>query len=75
MKNIYEVLADKQNAVVRLRIEVDALRLIAPRLPITPRTRTGRATHPNPTGRRRRRQKKNKWPFKVRNAAPGYLDS
>jgi hypothetical protein len=75
MKNIYEVLRDKQNAVVRLRIEVEALRLIAPLLADNTRDSHQASHAPQPDGAGTPTREKNKWPLKVGNAAPSCPDS
>lgn len=75
MKNVYEVLRDKERAIVRLRLEVDALRLVAPLLAdntadpneVSPEPQTDRVWTPT--------LQKNKWPTKVGNPAPNYSDS
>jgi hypothetical protein len=75
MKNIYEVLRDKQNAVMRLRIEVDALRLIAPLLADNSADSNQGSQAPQRDGAGRPTLDKNKWPLKVDDAAPNYSDS
>jgi hypothetical protein len=75
MKNIYEVLDDKQNAVVRLRIEVDALRLVAPLLADNTADSIPASHAPQRDGAETPMLEKNKWPLKVGNAAPSYSDS
>ena len=75
MKNIYEVLREKEMHLVRLRTEVEALRFVAPLLsePSSESSEVDRAGRlddlwapPLP---------KNKWPLKVGDAAPHYSDS
>jgi hypothetical protein len=74
MKNIYELLREKEMDLVRLRIEVDALRLVAPLL-------ADRSAEPNDGGPMQPDRTwnpappKNKWPMKVGDPAPTYLDS
>jgi len=72
MKNIYEVLREKEMNLARLRTEVDALRLVVPLL--TERSDEHSApgadlAWPAPVPER------NKWPLNVSNPAPTYLDS
>jgi hypothetical protein len=79
MKNVYEVLREKEMHLVRLRIEVEALRLVAPLL-------AGPSAEPSaaPGDGERVQQPdtiwtptlpKNKWPLKLGDPAPTYLDS
>jgi hypothetical protein len=75
MKNIYEVLREKEMDVVRLRTEVDALRLVAPLL-------ADRSSEPSDVERVHQPDvawtpalQKNKWPLKVGDPAPTYSDS
>jgi hypothetical protein len=71
MKNIYEVLREKETNLARLRTEVEALRFVAPLLFERSDEHT---THPAemhwapPIER-------NKWPLTVDSPAPSYLDS
>jgi hypothetical protein len=75
MKNIYEVLRNKEMDLVRLRTEVDALRLVAPLLSdrsaeaddVDPMSQLDAAWAPA--------LQKNKWPLKVGHPAPTYSDS
>jgi hypothetical protein len=73
MKNIYEVLRNKEMDLVRLRTEVDALRLVAPLLAVAeagdsdPVLQADVAWTPA--------LQKNKWPLKVGHPAPTYTDS
>jgi hypothetical protein len=73
MKNIYEVLRNKEMDLVRLRTEVDALRLVAPLLAIAdpgdadPVLQADVAWTPA--------LQKNKWPLKVGHPAATYTDS
>jgi len=79
MKNIFEVLREKEMRLARLRTEVDALRFVAPLLtdPIADQSPDHSddqsAQHPDlawaPVLQR------NKWPLKVGDAAPTYSDS
>jgi hypothetical protein len=75
MKNIYEVLQEKETNLVRLRAEVDALRFVAPLL-------ADRVAEPGddeivrqPDAAWSPALKRNKWPLKVGDPAPTYSDS
>ena len=75
MKNVYEVLRNKEMDLVRLRTEVDALRLVAPLL-------SDRSAEPGDVdamsqldGAWTPALQKNKWPLKVGHPAPTYSDS
>jgi hypothetical protein len=75
MKNIYEVLRSKEMDLVRLRTQVDALRLVAPLL-------ADRIAEPGDVDGVRQPDlawtpelQKNKWPLKVGHPAPTYSDS
>jgi hypothetical protein len=75
MKNIYEVLREKEMDLARLRTEVDALRFVAPLL-------AGRIAEPGDDNVVRQPDltwtpalQKNKWPLKVGTPAPTYSDS
>jgi hypothetical protein len=72
MKNIYEVLREKEMDLARLRTEVEALRFVVPLLAersdeqSTPGTDlVWAATVPE----------RNKWPLNLSKPAPAYLDS
>jgi hypothetical protein len=75
MKNVYEVLREKEMLLARLRTEVDALRFVVPLL----------ADRSADTGDDRAvgqpdlvwtpAMQKNKWPLNVGNPAPSYSDS
>jgi hypothetical protein len=75
MKNIFEVLRDKETHLGRLRIEVDALRIVAPllvdgsveRREVEPARPSDLAWTPT--------LQKNKWPLKAGGPAPTYSDS
>ena len=75
MKNVYEVLREKEMALARLRTEVDALRFVAPLLAdyVPESSEVERLSPPDfawaPS------LGKNKWPLKVGDAAPTYSDS
>lgn len=75
MKNIYEVLRSKEMDLVRLRTEVDALRLVVPLLAelIADSSEVGAATRPDVVWRPA--LQKNKWPLKVGHPASTYSDS
>ena len=74
MKNIYEVLREKEMELARLRNEVDALRFVAPLL-------ADRSGEPNDDSRARPDLawspvlERNKWPLKMGDPAPRYSDS
>jgi hypothetical protein len=75
MKNIYEVLREKEMDLARLRTEVDALRFVAPLL-------ADRIAEPGDDEVTRPPDlawtpalQKNKWPLKVGTPAPTYTDS
>jgi hypothetical protein len=75
MKNIYEVLREKEIDLARLRIEVDALRFVVPLL-------VERSAEPSndqgvhqPDLAWSPALEKNKWPLKVGQTAPTYSDS
>lgn len=74
MKNIYEVLRHKEIELVRVRTEVDALRLVAPLLSES----VAEAGHSDPVpqfqGTWTPALQKNKWPLKVGHPAT-YTDS
>jgi hypothetical protein len=75
MKNIYEVLREKEMDLARLRTEVEALRFVAPLL-------TDRSADPG-AGQGVRQPdlawapvlQRNKWPLKVGDSNPTYSDS
>jgi hypothetical protein len=75
MKNIYEVLREKEMDLVRLRTEVDALRFVVPLL-------ADRSAEPGdgvavcqPDLAWTPALQKNKWPLKVGDPSPTYSDS
>jgi hypothetical protein len=75
MKNIYEVLREKEMDLARLRTEVDALRFVVPLL-------ADRIAEPGDDDVVRATDlawtpalQKNKWPLKVGDPAPTYSDS
>jgi hypothetical protein len=70
MKNIYEVLREKEMDLARLRTEVDALRFVVPLL--TDRGEDQSVRQPGLSWAALRR---NKWPLKVGDPAPTYSDS
>jgi hypothetical protein len=73
MKDIYEVLREKEIHLVRLRTEVDALRLVAPLL--SDPDAEGTEGDGAPDIAWTPALQKNKWPLKVGTPAPTYLDS
>jgi len=75
MKNIYEVLREKELDLARLRTEVEALRFVVPLL-------ADQSGEPNHDSGVRRPDlawspalEKNKWPLKMGDPAPTYSDS
>jgi hypothetical protein len=75
MKNIYEVLREKELDLARLRTEVEALRVVAPLLS----ERSGELND-DPVVRRpdlawTPALERNKWPLKMGDPAPTYSDS
>jgi hypothetical protein len=75
MKNIYEVLREKELDLARLRTEVEALRVVAPLLA----ERSGEKND-DPGVRRpdlawTPAVERNKWPLKMGDPAPTYSDS
>ena len=72
MKNVYEVLREKETALARLRAEVDALRFVVPLL-ADERGDAHVAAQPDLAWAAV--PQKNKWPLKVENPAPTYLSS
>jgi hypothetical protein len=75
MKNIYEVLREKELDLARLRTEVEALRFVAPLL-------ADQSGDPNDDPGARRPDlawtpalERNKWPLKAGDPAPTYSDS
>jgi hypothetical protein len=75
MKNIYEVLREKEMDLARLRIEVDALRFVVPLLvePSVEPSKDQVVHKPDLTWSPA--LEKNKWPLKVGKTAPTYSDS
>ena len=75
MKNIFEVLREKEMRLARLRTEVDALRFVAPLL--TERTDDQNVDQGmrSPDITWTPALQKNKWPLKVSDATPTYSDS
>jgi hypothetical protein len=73
MKNIYEVLRNKEMDLARLRTEVDALRLVAPLLAIGEPDAADPV--PQPDVAWTPALQKNKWPLKVGHPATTYTDS
>jgi len=71
MKNVYEVLREKERSLLRLRGEVEALRLVAPLLS----EQDGEASTPLPDLSLAPALQRNKWPLNVGNPGPTYLDS
>jgi len=71
MKNIYEVLRDKETMLARLRTEVEALRFVAPLLV----ERSDEQVTSQPDLAWAPGMERNKWPLTVSGTAPTYLDS
>jgi hypothetical protein len=75
MKNIYEVLREKEMELARLRTEVDALRFVVPLLAERiAEPGDDDLVHPPDLASTPPLQK-NKWPLKVSDPAPTYSDS
>jgi hypothetical protein len=75
MRNVYEVLREKEMDLARLRTEVDALRFVAPLLSDRG-SQPGDAEHvPRPDLAWTPALEKNKWPLQVGDPAPTYSDS
>jgi hypothetical protein len=75
MKNVYEVLREKEMDLARLRIEVEALRFVAPLL-----ADGNGELNADPSVRRpdvawSPSLERNKWPLKMGDPAPTYSDS
>jgi len=79
MKNVYEVLREKEMDLVRLRIEVEALRLVAPLLAGSIAESSVEASNDEhlqqPDLTWMPAQPRNKWPLKLGDPAPTYSDS
>jgi len=75
MKNIYELLQAKEMVLVRLRTEVDALRLVAPMLADHGAELGDVGQRPQPNLVWAPTLQKNKWPLRVGHPVPTYLDS
>jgi hypothetical protein len=73
MKNIYEVLREKEMDLARLRTEVDALRFVVPLL--ADRIAEADDVVRQPDIAWTPALQKNKWPLKVSDPAPTYSDS
>jgi len=75
MKNVYEVLREKEMRLARLRTEVDALRVVVPLL--ADRSNEAGDDHvvDQPDLLWTPAIDRNKWPLKVGNPAPSYSDS
>jgi hypothetical protein len=75
MKNVYEVLREKEMDLARLRTEVDALRFVAPLLSDRS-SESAEVEHiPRPDLAWTPALERNKWPLQVSDAAPTYSDS
>jgi hypothetical protein len=75
MKNIYEVLREKEMHLVRLRLEVEALRLVAPLLAGPSAEPSDAEPVPQPDLTWTPALPRNKWPLKMGDPAPTYSDS
>ena len=75
MKNIHEVLRNKEMDLVRLRTEVDALRLVAPLLSDSIAEPGNAEPVPQLDAAWTPALQKNKWPIKAGHPAPSYSDS
>ena len=75
MKNVYEVLREKEMRLARLRTEVDALRVVVPLL--ADRSTEAGDDHvvDQPDRLWTPALERNKWPLKVGNPAPSYSNS
>ncbi len=74
MRNIYEVLREKEMDLARLRTEIDALRFVAPLL--ADRSAEGDdQSLQQPDLAWAPILQRNKWPLKVGDSAPSYSDS
>jgi hypothetical protein len=74
MKNVYEVLREKEMRLARLRTEVDALRIVVPLLADHGEAGDDSAAN-QPDLLWTPALERNKWPLKVGNPAPSYSDS
>jgi hypothetical protein len=76
MKNIYEVLREKEMDLARLRIEVEALRFVAPLLSDRSGESSADTLVPRPDLAWSPALERNKWPLKAGDdPAPTYSDS
>ena len=75
MKNIYEVLREKEMDLARLRIEVEALRFVAPLLADRSGESSADPGVPRPDLAWSPALERNKWPLKTGDPAPTYSDS
>jgi hypothetical protein len=75
MKNIYEVLREKEMDLARLRTEVDALRFVAPLLADGGVDASDVEHVHRPDLAWSPALDRNKWPLKVGDRAPSYSDS
>jgi hypothetical protein len=75
MKNIYEVLREKEMDLARLRIEVEALRFVVPLLADQDAEPNDHTYVPRPDLAWTPAIERNKWPLKPGDPAPTYSDS
>jgi hypothetical protein len=75
MKNVYEVLREKEMDLARLRTEVAALRFVAPLLADQSGAPTDDPGVPRPDLAWSPALERNKWPLKTGDQAPTYSDS
>jgi hypothetical protein len=75
MKDIYEVLREKEMDLARLRVEVEALRFVAPLLADRSGEPSDEAAVPRADLAWTPTLERNRWPLKPGGAAPTYSDS
>jgi hypothetical protein len=75
MKNVYEVLREKEMLLARVRTEVDALRVVVPLLANRSAEAGDDHVLNQPDLLWAPALQKNKWPLKVGNPAPSYSES
>ena len=75
MRNVYEVLREKEMDLARLRTEVDALRFVAPLLADRSGEPADSATERQPALAWTPTLERNRWPLKTGEPAPTYSDS
>lgn len=75
MKDIYEVLREKEMTLARLRTEVEALRLVAPLLADPKHGPNGDPVESRPDLAWAPTLERNRWPLMTGGPAPTYSDS